>query len=222
MSAEKSKYPRTYHLPWSPGATDDDKTHDLRTVREMFEGREVVITEKLDGENTAVYPDGATHARSLDSAAHPSRDWMRGRARELASLGIPEGFRLSGENLYARHSIAYDRLPSYFVLFGIFDGTGAALSWDEVEEWSLLLDVPTAPVLYRGEWNERLIRELYPFPSRFSEEGTAEGYVVRTAAGFGPGTFDRHVAKFVRPNHVTTDQHWMTAAVVPNRLAPRG
>lgn len=43
------KYPRTFHLPWSLGATSDDKV--LKNV-DHFEGTCVVITEKMDGENS--------------------------------------------------------------------------------------------------------------------------------------------------------------------------
>ncbi|MFT5465446.1 MAG: hypothetical protein ACI8UO_000541 [Verrucomicrobiales bacterium] len=56
------KYPRTLHLPWSPGSTNDDCF--LNGVSH-FEGREVVVTEKLDGENTSMYR-GGIHARTLD------------------------------------------------------------------------------------------------------------------------------------------------------------
>ena len=41
------KYPRTWHLPWSEGKTKDDRT--LSDCKQ-FEGREVVVTEKMDGE----------------------------------------------------------------------------------------------------------------------------------------------------------------------------
>ena len=41
------KYPRSFHLPWSRGYTDDDKV--ARNVNH-FIGKEVVVTEKLDGE----------------------------------------------------------------------------------------------------------------------------------------------------------------------------
>lgn len=67
------KYPRTPHLPWSPGASVDDvRLEGL----DGFEGEEVVVTEKLDGENTTLYRDGL-HARSMDSAHHPSRTWVK-------------------------------------------------------------------------------------------------------------------------------------------------
>lgn len=42
------KYGRTFHLPWSPGAHDDDKT--LKDTSQ-FEGKRVVVTKKMDGEN---------------------------------------------------------------------------------------------------------------------------------------------------------------------------
>ncbi len=42
------KYPRMPHLPWSPGATRDDQR--LEDV-EHFLGREIVVTEKIDGAN---------------------------------------------------------------------------------------------------------------------------------------------------------------------------
>jgi hypothetical protein len=111
------KYPRTFHLPWSQGATDDDKV--LSSVKH-FEGKEVVISEKKDGENTTIYSDGYCHARSLDSAHHPSRSWVKSLASSLVG-SIPEGWRICGENLYARHSISYEALPSYFMVFGIYD-----------------------------------------------------------------------------------------------------
>jgi RNA ligase len=101
MSAIRCKYPRTPHLPWSPGASEDDVKLDGCL---KFQGREVVVTEKMDGENTSLYRNGL-HARSLDSRHHPSRDWIKAWHGGIAHH-IPEGWRLCGENVYARHSIA--------------------------------------------------------------------------------------------------------------------
>lgn len=42
------KYPRTYHLPWSPGMHDDDR---MMPDVGAFNGKRVVVMEKLDGEN---------------------------------------------------------------------------------------------------------------------------------------------------------------------------
>ncbi len=45
------KYPRTHHLPWSPGLTKDDRQ---MSVDDPFKGQEVVATIKMDGENTSI------------------------------------------------------------------------------------------------------------------------------------------------------------------------
>jgi hypothetical protein len=212
------KYPRTFHLPWSQGSTDDDKTHSLAAIERMFGGREVVITEKMDGENTTIYSTGECHARSLDSGKHPSRDYVRGKAREIACLGFPQGWRMMGENLYAKHSIEYDLLPDYFVIFGVADDEDYSRPWDEVEEWASLLEVPHAPVVWRGVWDTAEVMRLYPFKSMLSSKGPAEGYVVRDAGAFPMSQFDKHVAKFVRSGHVQPDAvHWMHQSVTPNK-----
>ncbi len=211
------KYPRTYHLPWSRGRTSDDKVHTSETVEAMFAGRVVVATEKLDGENTTIHSDGRCHARSLDSAAHVSRTWVRALAARVA-LDIPEGWRVCGENLFAQHSLTYDRLLSYFVVFGIYDEDNICLSWAETIEWCELLDLIPAPVLFEGTWNEAAIRSLdESAPSAFGPE--REGYVVRVTDSFGHADFAAHTAKFVRANHVdVSDTHWMTRKITPNKL----
>lgn len=106
------KYGRTYHLPMSPGATSDDKvlrSHDGLMVADL------VITEKMDGENTTLHATGC-HARRPDSRYHPSRDWIKAFAAGVSPRLTPDE-RIVGENLYARHSVVYDALPSFFFGF---------------------------------------------------------------------------------------------------------
>jgi RNA ligase len=207
MNAPRYKYPRTPHLPWSPGASVDDIR--LRTCP-WFENHEVVVTEKMDGENTTLYRN-AMHARSLDSRHHPSRDWVKAWHGSIAH-DIPEAWRLCGENLFARHSIEYDALKSYFYLFSIWDSTNRCLAWDDTLEWASLLGCPTPRELYRGPWNAELISAIN------IDQTLCEGYVVRRCAGFSYEDFPQCLAKWVRPAHVTTDEHWMYALITPNRL----
>ncbi|MFE3021152.1 RNA ligase family protein [Streptomyces sp. NPDC059256] len=205
----RTHYPRTPHLPWSPGATSDDvRTGDLAHLI----GREVVVTEKLDGENTTLYTDGL-HARSLDSAHHPSRAWVKALHSRIAHE-IPAGWRICGENVYARHSLPYDRLDGYFYGFSVWDAQGRCLNWDRTVPFLRGLGVPVPAVLWRGVFDERALRALRLDLSR------QEGYVVRTVEGFTAGDFPHSVAKWVRAGHVQTDTHWMHAAVVPNGLGP--
>ncbi|MCA9681555.1 MAG: RNA ligase family protein [Myxococcales bacterium] len=205
------KYPRTRHLPWSPGASSDDLIAD-RTAG--FAGRRVIVTEKMDGENTTLYRDHL-HARSIDGRHHPSRNWVKALHGRIAGE-IPEGWRLCGENLYALHSIAYTTLSSYFMLFSVWNESNRCLDWDSTREWAALLGVETVPVLYDGVFDEDWLRGL---EQRMDLE-RCEGYVVRLAEGFAYGDFGDSVAKWVRANHVQTDQHWMHREVVANGLAP--
>lgn len=202
----RTAYPRTGHLAWSPGvASDDVRVADLDGLR----GREVVVTEKMDGENTTLYRDGL-HARSLDSGHHPSRAWVKALQGRIGAL-IPDGTRVCGENMYARHSIAYEDLESWFYGFSVWDGEWC-LGWDETVSFLRRLGIPAPPVLWRGVFDERALRALKLDPAR------QEGFVVRTVDGFVREEFGRRLAKWVRPHHVQTDTHWMHAALVENGL----
>ncbi|MBE2319520.1 RNA ligase family protein [Solirubrobacter sp. CPCC 204708] len=211
---ERVKYPRTWHLPDSPnrGADGDHAYADYGS----FEGREVVVTEKLDGENTSIYADGYTHARSVSSGYHQTRTWVRALAGRIAHA-LPDGWRVCGENTYGRHSIAYDALPSYFQLFAVYDADDVCLSWDDTAAWAHRLGVDLVPLLFRGEFDRVRVLSLLGGASAYGPE--REGVVVRWASAFGRDEHLGAVGKLVRADHVKTDQHWMSGAVVPNGLA---
>lgn len=205
---DRFAYPRTYHLPWSPGATSDDKF--MKSIQN-FIGQRVIVTEKRDGENTTLYPDGYVHARSIDGTGKEYQSWIIRKWREV-SFQLDEDLRVGGENLFARHSVAYENLESYFEAFGVYSPTHA-LSWDESQMLVELLGLKMVPVLFDGIWDERVVRELC---ERVVAEG-GEGIVVRIAAEFPIEEFHLNVGKYVRENHVQTDQHW-TKTWVPNGL----
>ena len=72
-NSNRFKYPRTLHLPFSPGTTSDDKMLTAKHTIDLYQGKHILITEKMDGENTKLYND-YLHARSLDCRHHPSSD----------------------------------------------------------------------------------------------------------------------------------------------------
>lgn len=202
------KYPRTYHLPFSEGCTSDDKK--LLTDAH-FDKVEVVVTEKMDGENITIYRDGF-HARSLDSKHKEYHSWLIREMQKFA-YNIPEGYRICGEYLFAQHSIPYDSLPSYFLVFSVWDGD-TCLSWDDTEIICEELGLQTVPVLWRTQYNTTEIKAL-------AEKVTArggEGIVVRYAGEFKYDEFDKNLAKYVRKNHVQTDKHWSFSEIVKNGL----
>lgn len=207
----RTKYPRTPHLPASPGRAFDDVT--LADVSHLRALSEIVVTEKMDGENTTLYRD-YLHARSVTYQSHASRNCLK-RWHATFCADIPIGFRICGENLHAKHSILYEALPAHFLVFAIFDGD-ICLLWAETEAWSELLGLAMVPILYRGAWDDRAVVACFTGNSRFG--GAQEGYVVRNSAAFSQPTFGENVAKFVRARHVTTAENWKRQVAVVNGL----
>ena len=203
------KYPRTYHLPCSEGATSDDK---ILKDYSNFEDRYVIVTEKMDGENTSIYKD-YIHARSLTSDHHKSQDWLRKWASNF-QYKIPDGYRFCGENLYAKHSIEYTSLNNYFYLFSIWDEMNFCLSWDETIYHAKTFNIDTVPILWKGVFNQKRIEKL----ASELDTKNQEGFVVRISCGFFYDNFKYSIAKYVRKNHVTSDKNWKHQKIIPNQL----
>lgn len=202
------KYPRTLHFPFSDGITSDDKV--LETTSH-FNNREIVVTEKMDGENSTVYRD-YYHARSLSSEHKWYHSWLLGYVKTFQYL-IPENYRICGEYLFARHSIKYENLKSYFQVFSVWN-ENICLSWDETESFCNQLGLETVPVLYRGLYDEDKIKEI---AKEVVSKG-GEGIVVRLSSSFKYEDFPLSIAKYVRKNHVQTDKHWSLGIIEENKL----
>jgi len=206
----KVKYPRTYHFPWSPNLINDDR---MLESLDGFVGKEVVITQKMDGENTSMYRDNL-HARSIEYENHITRDLVKAIHGRIKS-DIPEDWRICGENCYAKHSIKYDNLPGYFLVFSVWNEKNECLSWDDTLEWAALLDLQTVPKMFRTTWSDDLIEKLknYTF-----DNDKIEGYVVRITDKFHYKDFRKVVGKYVRKNHVQTDEHWKQQKIEVNKV----
>jgi hypothetical protein len=136
--------------------------------------------------------------------------------------------RIIGENLYAKHSISYDSLKSYFNVFSIMSYIDAdifesetgrrpaddfvchnVMSWEDIKTWCKLIDfngdwlIPV-PVIYQGVWDENIIKDII----KNLNLDEVEGIVVRNSDSFDFDDFENNVAKFVRKNHVQTNEHW--------------
>jgi len=141
------------------------------------------------------------HARSEEGYGKP---WQTHVKSQWANFRyeIPEGMEICGENMYAVHSIEYDKLSSYFYIFGIVYN-GSFLSWKETNEWCQLLGLPIVPTIFIG----KLIVNM-PIPEKSAFGGICEGYVARNIDSFKVEDFSGNVAKCVRMNHVQSDIHW--------------
>lgn len=206
----RTKYPRTYHIPQSPGATSDDK---ILSSLDHFKDKKVVITEKRDGECTTIYSDGYLHARSIDSNNHESRNWIKSCVVPIIQNQVHESLRFCGENLYAQHSIPYYDLTSYFEVFSSWSND-VCCHWEDTVAECNRLGLTTVPVLYQGVFDNNIIKTII---SNMDFE-KQEGFVIRIVDSFHISQFQYNVAKYVRKNHVITNEHWMHSQIIPNKL----
>lgn len=160
---------------------------------------------------------------------------------------LPDRLQVFGEWVYAKHSIHYgcdceepceDVGPSlseltgvnderaYFQVFGVYDKElNLWLSWPETERVADELGFPTTPVIYceddmdtaTFETEAEARQTLLEYAHNVIDNG-GEGIVVRTKFPYHYGQFGRRLGKYVRENHVKTDEHWSHSEVVQNNI----
>lgn len=140
--SQSRKYCRTLHAPISLGTTSDDRFMPNNYLKAFAEMEELVLTEKLDGQNNCFTKNGV-YARSHTSPTeHPWDRPMRERWQLIKN--DLNNLEIFGENMYGIHSIAYQNLESYFYVFAVREGD-RWLSWEEVQFYAALLDFPVVP-----------------------------------------------------------------------------
>lgn len=211
------KYGRTYHYPFSPGTTSDDRIqHQYWEQLEKIPA--LIHTEKLDGENNCLSRYGV-FARS--HAAATTSPWTESLRRfwQLIrnDLGTLEIFL---ENLYAIHSLEYRALDHHFYVFGIRQ-EDQWLSWEETKFYAGMLDLPTVPVIGtfkpatdQSSFEKEVLQlasgrgQFDPYDTGSGGLATMEGIVTRNSGSYPVAEFSNNVFKYVRKGHVKTDQHW--------------
>jgi hypothetical protein len=135
---------------------------------------------------------------------------------------LPPHLQPSGEDLFGVHSIEYDPLPDSFFLFHVLDREIGNIgkertegdrfwAWPAVKTFAGIYDLQLVPVVYEGSFTSTdqitdFFMQMIKLPSKLGP--VREGFVMRTAGNFAFEDFGRNVCKFVRPNHVQTDEHW--------------
>lgn len=204
------KFPRTYHLPWSPGRGSDDKVHTPDDIKSNFLRRNLIITEKLDGENQC-WSRNSWHLRSESSTAGGIlRSKSKAKWAEVQWF-IPESEFWFVEDISNLHSIEYQDHLCEFFLIAVWDKK--LKLWADhkyVELCAKKVDLSPAPVLVKGtSWDsieslEEAVNWQAQQPSVLG--GNREGVVVGIEDCLNDWTAS--TAKWVRANHVQTNQHW--------------
>lgn len=160
---------------------------------------------------------------------------------------LPDRLQVFGEWLLAKHSIHYgcdcdepcedigpslsnltgvDDNRSYFQVFGVYDKQlDLWLSWPETETVAKELGFPTTPVIYCEDSTEQpTYKSVHEARNDLIEKAHSvvdnggEGIVVRSKYPFHYGQFGQRLGKYVRENHVKTDEHWSHKEVVENQI----
>lgn len=199
------------HLPFSPGASSDDKIMEDEDYNDLI-GETLVFTEKLDGSNVCLTSDNVFSRSHSGPPTHKSFDPLKAIHANVKH-SIPSGLSVFGEWCYAVHSIKYTMLQHHLNIFGIRDDSyGEWWDWDDVELMADELGVPTVPVLLVGaiDNKEKLKFIIESFSKLSSVYGPErEGFVVRKFCNVRAENGKlKGLAKWVRENHVQTDEHW--------------
>ncbi len=222
-----AKYPRSMHVPFSPGSTSDDKIASYSEF-DLFLGRRIIITEKLDGSNVCLTNSNVYSRSHSGPPGHKSFDPLI-KFHSENKAKIPENISLFGEWAYAVHSINYLMLQHHLNLFGVRnDITGKWAAWDEVTMWADEIGVAHVPMILDGCFAKReilknVIRGLSQLSSVYGPE--REGLVIRTFEG--PNVNDKNqlegLQKWVRANHIKTlDKHWQKQEIVVQPCITKG
>lgn len=215
--AISQKYGRTYHYPFSPGTTSDDRiAHDYWEHIQAIPN--FIHTEKLDGENNCLSKLGVFARSHAAPTTSPWTETLR-RFWQLVKFDLGN-LEIFGENLYAVHSIEYCKLEHHFYVFGIREHDHW-LSWEETRFYANMLDLPTVPVVKAMQTPvQQLAFETEmlaltqgsgafdPYDVATQKPTTMEGIVTRNADGYFTDAFAQNVFKYVRKGHVKTDEHW--------------
>jgi len=216
------KFPRTPHLAWL-GTTPPrgDKMLTSEEASELLTGP-VIVEEKIDGAciglslapdgNVRVQDRGGYLTRNCHAQFRPLWPWLAQREAVLREA-LGSGLVLFGEWCYARHSVVYDALPDWFLVFDVYERKSARF-WSRARREALTahLRLTSVPMLAVGLFDRTGLERLLG-PSCVGSM-PMEGIYLRQEDG--PWLAAR--AKLVRASWLPHDEeHWSRRAIVPNR-----
>jgi hypothetical protein len=129
------------------------------------------------------------------------------------SVLLGEDLTLYAEWLYLRHTVSYERLPSYLVGLDLYRTGNGFLAVDERNQQLSRIDVSTPPELFRGIIGS--VDELHRLldDSRFGS-GPMEGLVIRSLDNLPP-----RLGKLINPLYSSIGDDTWRSGRPRNRLA---
>ena len=223
------RFPHTPHLVWlGDGTPRDDKVLESQAATELLNST-VVVEEKLDGANLgiSVAPDGSLRAQNRGQClTAPYRGqfsrldgWLTQRQDALFDA-LTESHVLFGEWCAAKHSIDYNGLPDWFLVFDIYDRAESRFwSTSRRDELVATLGLNSVPTLFTGRTTKNQLIDMVKGQSSVFHGGSAEGIVIRSETD----QWLEQRAKIVHPDFTQAiGEHWSRHALEWNSLAEHG
>lgn len=223
------RFPHTPHLAWlGAGVPRDDKVLTECEAQE-FLAHDLVLEEKVDGANLGISVDENLRIRVQNRGQYLAppyegqfgrlQEWLEFRADDLA-LALADGLILFGEWCAARHSLDYDALPDWLLVFDVYDRNMQTFwSVERRDELVRNLGLVSVPRIGSGRFTfEGLKNDVLSRPSML-RSGSMEGVVARIQDD--GVTMAR--AKLVRPEFVQAiGIHWSRRRIEWNRCLMPG
>jgi len=223
VSDDFFEFPSTPHLVVL-GRQDirDDKVM-TESDRNDFLRNEIVVEEKVDGANLGISFDGSGDIRAQNRGAYLSRyrsgqwkklrEWLDLKTDALFEV-LTDRFILYGEWCYARHSVAYDHLPDWFLAFDILDKkTQQFLTCRRRDAMLAGAGIFSVPLIAQGLFSLSELRQMLSV-SRLGTQ-LAEGLYLRREED---GWLQQR-AKLVRPEFIQAgEEHWSRRRLCTNKV----
>lgn len=184
----------------------------------------VIIEEKIDGANVGIIRHkNGFHLQKRGSlvgqSEHPQFGFFHNWAYKNYDkiMAVPLGYLIYGELCWAVHTIYYDKLPDYFLVFDVIHTrSNHWLSIKERHEFCETYGFSQVPLLSIGYYDKMDLFDLVPDESLFGE--FAEGIVVKR---YRKDEYLR--GKIVKPEFMKAldeeDEHWTRRELKTNKLA---
>ncbi len=219
------RFPHMPHIAWlGTGAPRDDKLLSPG-VADALLADTVVVEEKLDGANLgfSLGPDGQLRAQNRGQyliepyAGQFSRlsAWLAQHRYSLTD-NLDGTLILFGEWCAARHSLDYEALPDWFVLFDVYDRTRQRF-WSSTRRNVLAdtLGLAAVPQMLRGPATLSELKSLLDPCTSHYRAGPPEGLVIRNeSTDWCEARAKLVCAEFTQ----TLSEHWRSRAIEWNRV----
>lgn len=182
------------------------------------------VEEKVDGENLGISFDGdrlqfqarGSYVRPGGAHFRGLETWAQPRTSRISKV-VGTELIIFGEWCAITHSVRYDLLPDWFLVFDIYQHS-TGLFWETPlrDELARELGMSVVPFLGSGRFSEESLIGLMS-RSHIGHE-PMEGLVARTQGTAG----GQKRAKVVRPDFVQQiGRHWRSGVMARNRLGAR-